>query len=1090
MKRYLILTFIIFGFFSVFFMAQQGQNQPIYDPNDPIGRVLPPNLSVILDTSGSMNWPPRGYNNYGRWIGTDTRAKIGIAKDALYTLWSVNSLSLRWAFWVYDDGMFKYKYNNGNNWSLAKHFSSSYFPYSLYRYRGYRYIEGRYRRYYDDPWIFHYSGCVSTSPYGRNLNDAPYHLLVDLPMDYDNPDSTDLNDEQWFAASTTPGYDNRGEMKLWIDRDGDIYSTDPSHSHSAVAIKGTHPFPFDHKTYWSSYYDTHLFFKEIGAAGNTPIANSLKAVLYFNTYNGFKFCDFREDPNSPVDEFLHHQMYGLTSRTPEKNRDPYFDCRYNAVLVLTDGMETCGGSPVSAASQLHQNGVDVFVVGFGMQSDSQKRALDRIASAGGTDHAYFADNTTELINALRQVLTKLGGEISGDTEPVLGFIKPDAITWPLSMPDDVQVQNIVINASMTFSPTFSGHLRCFQAITTYPADSSKIKFLHHFDKNNTDGNLLWDAYEKIRTMDKDNRKVYTSTYAPGTLFRFDLSHVIQIKQITGIADTNEARDFIRYIRNQDLGDITYSTPAFVGPPNPNAYRTYDYIQWANSLEDRKPVVLVGANDGMLHCIDATNGEELWAYIPYDFLRARSGHNGCKLFEELYGEGDQNNQGQPNIYGERVYGRRPHYFYIASPIRVEDVKDLSGNWHTICVFGLGAGGDAYYALDITDVEHPFFLWRYKGDSSYPLGETWSIPAICRIADSTGNYPLGRFVVAFGSGFNLNPEWSNPQRRGKSFYVIDALTGQKIYRYTLNDATQTIFSGTQIQQVGNCIFTPIVAYDDPDDSDDYVNAFYFGTYRGNVYRISLNGTSTSNWDVTKIFESTQHTPIYSPIYVNKFEIRNAGKKTLIAFSEYGSPIDTVEFGGSRKPGILYCLVEENLGNGTVSTNQLVNINSSSFSAASDKGFYYRLPSPQEGESCPFGPRVFFDRDTGDVFMAATSYLFFPNAGMAGNCDPVTHTVNAGRSKAYIIDIENGDFLDNGAVDLGSGTTYFGRASAFHKGARGEAWTDIGTGEVWGWGYKKTGGTKSFKKFGDVPGNDIGEKNPTGGITTKTSYWRIFQ
>ncbi len=1136
-NKFFILILFFIGAMSLFLLAQQGQGQPIYDPNDPIGRVLPPDLFVTLDTSGSMNETPGG-DYVDHWIGDDSSSKISIAKQALTTLWSVNSLSVRWSFWVYDNYELKYKFYTGDHYSYAFNFYhkryNHYKPFELFRRNGKITVHGYTYPKYDNPWIFHYSGCESNyriKPYERN-QDSPYHVLVDLPMDYDNPNSTDPDDEQWFAASTTPGYDNRGEMKLWVDKDMNVYGYRDNHGHyhqadpdSAVAIKGTHPFPFESQIKYNwyvhryCYYDTHLFFKEIGAAGNTPIASSLYAIYYLNTYSGSSpmyICDFRADPNSATDEYGHHQMYGIKERKPEDKRDPFFDCRYKAALLITDGMETCRGYEYNwrdrysseyydeqAASYLHSHNIDTYIVGFGMQSQGQKNVLNNIAAAGGTKHAYFADKISSLIDALRQVLTKLGGEISGDTEPVLGFIKPDARSWNEPMPDDVSVQNVVFKSSMTFSPVFSGHLRAYQAITTYPSDSSKIKFLHDFSKNSKKNPPLWDAYDKIKEMremsnDEYNslRKVYASNFS-GSLFSFDLNNLSQIKQLTGISDNNDAKKFIKFIRKQDLGDITYSTPAFLGPPNPNAYRTYDYIQWADQLKDRTPVIFVGANDGMLHCFNAINGKELWAYIPYDFLHGYSSvipggqSHMCKLYEELYGNGDVNNQGQPNIYGKRVYGRRPHYFYVDSPIRLDDIKDQNGNWHTICVFGLGAGGDAYYALDVTDVEHPQFLWRFVGDSDYPLGETWSIPSISRIPDTTGNYPLGRFVVAFGSGFNLNPNWSHPQTRGKSFYVVDAYTGDKIYRYTLRDATQTRFSGTNISSVGNCIFSPIVAYDDPDDSDDYTNAFYFGTYRGNVYRVSLKGTEPSSWVVDKIFESTQHTPIYSPIFVNKYEIQNAGKKTLLAFSEYGSPIDTDMFGGSRKPGIIYCLVEDNLGSGTVSAGELVSVPGSTFNPASDKGFKYVLPSPQEGETCPFGPRIFLDKDTGDIFMAATSYLFFPNAQMGGNCDPTTHTVNAGRSKAYVFDIENGGFLNNGAIDLGSGTTYFGRASAFHKGARGEAWTDIGTGEVWGWGYKKkSNGEKTFRKFGEVAGNDIGEKNPTGSITTKSSYWRIFQ
>lgn len=57
----------------------------------------------------------------------------------------------------------------------------------------------------------------------------------------------------------------------------------------------------------------------------------------------------------------------------------------NRVIVVTDGVETCGGDPVGAARALHQAGLEVTVdvVGFDIQSSAEERALRRIAEASG-----------------------------------------------------------------------------------------------------------------------------------------------------------------------------------------------------------------------------------------------------------------------------------------------------------------------------------------------------------------------------------------------------------------------------------------------------------------------------------------------------------------------------------------------------------------------------------------------------------------------------------------------------------------------------------------------------------------------------------
>jgi len=85
------------------------------------------------------------------------------------------------------------------------------------------------------------------------------------------------------------------------------------------------------------------------------------------------------------------------------------DAHSNYVLLVTDGMETCGGNPVSAARDLFQQSprVKTFVVGFGGGVDANE--LNDIATEGHTDRPgatkyYQADNAAELGDALDTIL--------------------------------------------------------------------------------------------------------------------------------------------------------------------------------------------------------------------------------------------------------------------------------------------------------------------------------------------------------------------------------------------------------------------------------------------------------------------------------------------------------------------------------------------------------------------------------------------------------------------------------------------------------------------------------------------------------------
>lgn len=78
--------------------------------------------------------------------------------------------------------------------------------------------------------------------------------------------------------------------------------------------------------------------------------------------------------------------------------------------------------------------------------------------------------------------------------------------------------------------------------------------------------------------------------------------------------TNQAKPLFRK-RESVLGDIVNSKPIHVGTP-PFIYQDASYADFKNSQANRKRMVYVGANDGMLHALDAQTGEELWAFCAY------------------------------------------------------------------------------------------------------------------------------------------------------------------------------------------------------------------------------------------------------------------------------------------------------------------------------------------------------------------------------------------------------------------------------------------------------------------------------------------
>lgn len=74
----------------------------------------------------------------------------------------------------------------------------------------------------------------------------------------------------------------------------------------------------------------------------------------------------------------------------------------NAVYVVSDGMETCGGDPVGAASELHTQNVNtvVNIIGFRVTSAEQQR-LRAVAQAGGGEF-YGAQTGSQVQQILEE----------------------------------------------------------------------------------------------------------------------------------------------------------------------------------------------------------------------------------------------------------------------------------------------------------------------------------------------------------------------------------------------------------------------------------------------------------------------------------------------------------------------------------------------------------------------------------------------------------------------------------------------------------------------------------------------------------------
>ena len=96
--------------------------------------------------------------------------------------------------------------------------------------------------------------------------------------------------------------------------------------------------------------------------------------------------------------------------TPIRAADPAAACRNYSILLITDGVESCGGDPEARAAFYNGQGIRTYVIGLAVGGGSEA-ALNDIATAGGTDAgapggdtAFFADDPVTLSAGLAQIV--------------------------------------------------------------------------------------------------------------------------------------------------------------------------------------------------------------------------------------------------------------------------------------------------------------------------------------------------------------------------------------------------------------------------------------------------------------------------------------------------------------------------------------------------------------------------------------------------------------------------------------------------------------------------------------------------------------
>jgi len=378
--------------------------------------------------------------------------------------------------------------------------------------------------------------------------------------------------------------------------------------------------------------------------------------------------------------------------------------------------------------------------------------------------------------------------------------------------------------------------------------------------------------------------------SPGTANRLNY---LRGTRNPGTLEINSAGQGLYRARDGVLGDIVDSSPVWVGAPNsPYVLSWMDrfvgtsdltpensasYMAFQTAQQSRVNVVYVGANDGFLHGFrsgiedvngNITNtavndGQEVLAYMPGAVLNDIHQYSTNATTEAADVTLDYSNT------------QYTHNFYVDATPGSGDLF-YQGAWHTWLVGGLGAGGSAIYALDITNPTATSFA---EGNAAAVVRGEWNASTITCV----GNVNCGK---------SLGNTYGTPQIRrfhngmwgavfGNGYGSVNGDAG--IFVMTVNQSSGAVqfYYLSAGAGTGNGIAYVAPADLDGDHITDYV---YAGDLKGNIWRFDLTSGTATSWaaGAAPLFKTASGQPITTQLVLaSAVTSGSATPRLLVAF-----------------------------------------------------------------------------------------------------------------------------------------------------------------------------------------------------------------
>lgn len=487
-------------------------------------------------------------------------------------------------------------------------------------------------------------------------------------------------------------------------------------------------------------------------------------------------------------------------------------CQPRIIVLVTDGLGNTGTNDTkidAVVDDLIAEGISVVAVGFGLSNaDQLDRIVQKMQTAGEASEDDYLYHLHE-------------EDGNGVATPFMAQNRQEFID---------AMNNIVSNVK---AQVFHGS----SPAPTTSVDNGSILLNASFDASAWSGDLTARKFNPFTGQYEASTLWQASAQIPATIngFIYDASTGV----VSSYSDASISGDNFLC---KPMGDIINSTPAIVGtPPYYYNFDSYFAFKYDTNVRNRDPLAYVSANDGAIHAFKLSDGVEKWRFYP-DSVRDKLALAGTNPSDDMC---------SPSYC---------HKFLLDGSPEPADifVNDGTG-WRTVLTTGLGGGGSAFFALDVTYAEdfdagayESKYLWEFNETDDAELGLATSWPSISRVKDGAGT----GWVTFFGSGAAVN----ELQQADKEAYVfaVDSWDKSKVW---YNASSALVYSIKLVSGVmKNDIPSPPLVIDT--HNDDYISdRIYVGNMYGNMYRIMDIGFGET--PVSELFYKSNNSDHITPI-----------------------------------------------------------------------------------------------------------------------------------------------------------------------------------------------------------------------------------